>query len=352
MTGYVIIVALLAIVVVIKEFYSSETTKRFIENEQKKTILEIQKIQESEVRKVVTPIQLQAYERLVLFLERMTPNNLVLRCYQPQMSTQLLKDVMIRNIRDEFEHNLSQQLYISQQAWAYIKNAKEDMINTINSVQAKEGENMTPTAFAGRLFELLAGRESRLNWHRIFERRNTEEVSVILCNSAAMRHRLRYKRLAVWSIGEIGNRKGDRNMTLEERINADIKAAMLAKDRKKLEALRAVKSAILLLKTDGSGSEISPEVEMACLQKLVKQRKESAELYKQQNRLDLYEEEAFQQSVIEKYLPEQMSEEEIESKLKEIISQTGACSIKDMGKVMGAAQKPLQEERTISLFQA
>lgn len=128
-------------------------------------------------------------------------------------------------------------------------------------------------------------------------------------------------------------------MTLEERINADIKAAMLAKDRKKLEALRAVKSAILLLKTDGSGSEISPEAEMACLQKLVKQRKESAELYKQQNRLDLYEEEAFQQSVIEQYLPEQMSEEEIESKLKEIISQTGASSIKDMGKVMGAAQK-------------
>ena len=162
MTGYVIIVALLAIVVVIKEFYSSETTKRFIENEQKKTILEIQKIQESEVRKVVTPIQLQAYERLVLFLERMTRNNLVLRCYQPQMSTQLLKDVMIRNIRDEFEHNLSQQLYISQQAWAYIKNAKEDMINTINSVQTKEGENMTPTAFAGRLFELLAGRESQI----------------------------------------------------------------------------------------------------------------------------------------------------------------------------------------------
>ena len=97
MTVSVIIVAILALVVIVKEFYSSETTKKFIENEQKKTILEIQKIQESEVRKVVTPIQLQAYERLVLFLERMTPNNLVLRCYQPQMSTQLLKDVMIQN---------------------------------------------------------------------------------------------------------------------------------------------------------------------------------------------------------------------------------------------------------------
>lgn len=128
-------------------------------------------------------------------------------------------------------------------------------------------------------------------------------------------------------------------MTLEERINADIKAAMLAKERKKLDALRAVKSAILLLKTNGSGDAISEEAEIACLQKLVKQRKESAELYKQQNRMDLYEDEAFQQSVIEAYLPEQMSEEEIRTTLQNIVSETGASSMKDMGKVMGAAQK-------------
>ena len=128
-------------------------------------------------------------------------------------------------------------------------------------------------------------------------------------------------------------------MTLEERINADIKAAMLAKERKKLDALRAVKSAILLLKTNGSGEAISEEAEIACLQKLVKQRKESAELYKQQNRMDLYEDEAFQQAVIEAYLPEQMSEEEIRTELQKIISETGASSVKDMGKVMGAAQK-------------
>jgi len=128
-------------------------------------------------------------------------------------------------------------------------------------------------------------------------------------------------------------------MTLEERINADIKAAMLAKERKKLDALRAVKSAILLLKTNGSGDAISEEAEIACLQKLVKQRKESAELYKQQNRMDLYEDEAFQQAVIEAYLPEQMSEEEIRTALQKIISETGASSVKDMGKVMGAAQK-------------
>lgn len=128
-------------------------------------------------------------------------------------------------------------------------------------------------------------------------------------------------------------------MTLEERINADIKQAMLAKDKKKLEALRAVKAAILLLKTNGTGNEISEKEETACLQKLVKQRKEAAALYKEQNREDLYEEESYQQKIIEVYLPEQLSEEEITVKLKEIISQTGASSMKDMGKVMGKAQE-------------
>lgn len=128
-------------------------------------------------------------------------------------------------------------------------------------------------------------------------------------------------------------------MTLEERINADIKQAMLAKDKKKLEALRAVKAAILLLKTNGTGNEISEKEETACLQKLVKQRKEAAALYKEQNREDLYEEESYQQKIIEAYLPEQLSEEEITVKLKEIISQTGASSMKDMGKVMGMAQE-------------
>lgn len=128
-------------------------------------------------------------------------------------------------------------------------------------------------------------------------------------------------------------------MSLEEKINADIKSAMLSKEKRKLDALRAVKSAILLLKTNGSAAPISEEQEIACLQKLVKQRKESAQLFKEQNRMDLYEEESFQQSVIEAYLPEQMSKEEIKSALRQIIEQTGASSMKDMGKVMGAAQK-------------
>jgi len=131
-------------------------------------------------------------------------------------------------------------------------------------------------------------------------------------------------------------------MSLEQTINSDIKAAMLAKDKKKLDALRAVKSAILLAKTDkGSSGEISEDEEMRILQKLVKQRKDSAELYKSQGRNDLTEEESYQLSVIEKYLPEQMSEDDVKKTIGEIITETGASSMKDMGKVMGMATKKL-----------
>lgn len=132
-------------------------------------------------------------------------------------------------------------------------------------------------------------------------------------------------------------------MTLEKAINEDIKAAMLSKDKKKLEALRAVKAELLLVKTGKNiNSNLIPEeVEIKLLQKLVKQRKESAELYKSQNRDDLADVELFQASIIEKYLPEQMSEDELKKILENIISETGAQSIKDMGKVMGIANKQL-----------
>lgn len=131
-------------------------------------------------------------------------------------------------------------------------------------------------------------------------------------------------------------------MSLEKSINNDIKATMLAKDKRTLEALRAVKAAILLAKTDkGASGNIAEDVEMKILQKLVKQRKESAELYKSQGRDDLTTEELFQVSVIEKYLPEQMSEEEIKKMIDEIIAETGASSMKDMGRIMGMATKKL-----------
>ena len=131
-------------------------------------------------------------------------------------------------------------------------------------------------------------------------------------------------------------------MSLENQINEDIKEAMRAKDKKTLEALRAVKSAILLAKTDkGSDGEMAEDTGMKILQKLVKQRKDSADLYKSQNRADLAEDEIFQLAVIEKYLPEQMTEDDIQKFVGEIIAETGADSMKDMGKVMGMASKKL-----------
>lgn len=131
-------------------------------------------------------------------------------------------------------------------------------------------------------------------------------------------------------------------MSLEQKINDDIKAAMLAKDKRKLEALRAVKSAILLAKTDkGSSGQIPEDAEMKILQKLVKQRRDSADLYKEQGRADLAEEEQYQLGIIETYLPEQMSEAEIEAEVEKIIVETGASSMKDMGRVMGMASKKL-----------
>lgn len=132
-------------------------------------------------------------------------------------------------------------------------------------------------------------------------------------------------------------------MSLAEKINNDIKQTMLARDQRKLEALRAIKAGLLLAKTgkDVSSGEIPESVELQLLQKLVKQRKESAEIYKQQNREDLAEEELFQASIIETYLPKQMSDEEITEEVKKIVADTGAQSMKDMGKVMGMASKKL-----------
>ena len=132
-------------------------------------------------------------------------------------------------------------------------------------------------------------------------------------------------------------------MELEKLINNDLKDAMRAKDKRKLEALRAIKAALLLEKTgkDVADGEIPETVEIKLLQKLVKQRKESAIIYREQNRVDMAEEEEYQASIIEKYLPEQMSEEEITAVVKKIVEDTGASGMKDMGRVMGMASKQL-----------
>lgn len=131
-------------------------------------------------------------------------------------------------------------------------------------------------------------------------------------------------------------------MSLTTQIDLDIKQAMLAREKEKLEALRGVKSAILLARTEKGGSdEISTEVEVKLLQKLVKQRKDSAAIYQQQNRKDLADKELFEVSIIEKYLPEQMSDEELTKIIKAAIDQTGAKTVAEMGKVMGIVSKQL-----------
>ena len=131
-------------------------------------------------------------------------------------------------------------------------------------------------------------------------------------------------------------------MSLELNINNDIKAAMLARNAEKLEALRAIKAALLLEKTkEGNTGEISDATELKILQKLVKQRRESADIYGNANRQDLAQKELFEASIIETYLPQQLSEAEVTDIIRNIVSREGATSVKDMGKVMGAASKEL-----------
>ena len=129
-------------------------------------------------------------------------------------------------------------------------------------------------------------------------------------------------------------------MSLQTKVMEALKEAMKAKDTVALESLRAIKSAILLARTEaGASEELSEADELKLLQKLVKQRKDSAALYTQQGRNDLAEPELAQMAVIEKFLPAQLTEAEVEEALKGIIAQVGATSPKDMGKVMGVATK-------------
>ena len=131
-------------------------------------------------------------------------------------------------------------------------------------------------------------------------------------------------------------------MNLEQKIMAELKTAMLAKDEKALRSLRAIKAAILLAKTsEGAGGELKEEDEIKLLQKLVKQRKDSLEIFTQQNRTDLAQKEQEEIEIIEKFLPKQLSGEELKTIIAGIIAETGASSPADMGKVMGAATKQL-----------
>lgn len=131
-------------------------------------------------------------------------------------------------------------------------------------------------------------------------------------------------------------------MSLEQKVMADLKTAMLAKDEKSLRALRAIKAAIIVAKTaQGASGEVKEEEETKLLQKLVKQRKDSLEIYEKQNREDLAGKEREEIEVIEKFLPKQMNESELNEVIGKIIAETGASSPADMGKVMGIANKQL-----------
>ena len=131
-------------------------------------------------------------------------------------------------------------------------------------------------------------------------------------------------------------------MGLEEKVMTDLKTAMLARDEKSLRSLRAIKAAIINLKTsEGFSGEIKNDDEIKLLQKLVKQRKESLEIYEKQNRKDLADKEKEEIDVIEKFLPKQMSEEELKVVIASIVKETGATTQADMGKVMGLANKQL-----------
>ncbi len=131
-------------------------------------------------------------------------------------------------------------------------------------------------------------------------------------------------------------------MSLQEKVMEAMKTAMKAKDTQSLEALRSVKSALLLAQTEtGAKADLTEDEEIKLLQKQVKQRKDSAAIYKEQNRLDLAEPELIQAKVIEQFLPQQLSEEEVSKIVDGIITETGASSMADMGKVMGLASAKL-----------
>ena len=131
-------------------------------------------------------------------------------------------------------------------------------------------------------------------------------------------------------------------MSLFDKVNEDIKTAMLAREKEKLEAIRSIKAAFLIAKTEkGAPAELTSEMELKVIQKLIKQRKESAEIYIAQNRKDLHDKEMFEASVIEQYLPKQLDADELTKILKAVIEKVGAKVPSDMGKVMGVATKEL-----------
>lgn len=127
--------------------------KRYFDNQQKQQLLAAHAEERRAMLQVSAPLRLQAYERMALFLERISPESLILRCYQPGMDMKLLQGVLTKNIRDEWEHNLSQQVYLSAEAWLHIREAKEEMVNLVNSAAVSLPADADPTTLAASIFE-------------------------------------------------------------------------------------------------------------------------------------------------------------------------------------------------------
>lgn len=137
--------------------------KQFFDRDREKNLFHIKQ----ENVKTITPIRLQAYERLVLFLERISPGSLVMRIHKPSMSANQLHHELIKAIREEFEHNLSQQVYMSSKAWEKVKVAKEDIIKTINTASGKLNDNATSTELSQKIFELSISNDKQLTQEAI-----------------------------------------------------------------------------------------------------------------------------------------------------------------------------------------
>ncbi|KWW30186.1 MAG: hypothetical protein AUK63_1047 [bacterium P3] len=150
---FIIILVLTVIAAVaVTGFIFYMLAKRYFDNLQKQQLLAAHAEERRALLQVAAPVRLQAYERMALFLERISPDSLILRCYQPGMDLKLLQNVLTKNIRDEWEHNLSQQIYLSSEAWARIREAKEEMTGMVNSAAVSLPADADPATLAATIF--------------------------------------------------------------------------------------------------------------------------------------------------------------------------------------------------------
>jgi hypothetical protein len=152
----IIIIATALLSIAVTGFIFFKIVKTYFDNQQKMQMLQMKIDERKESLKVVTPIRLQAYERMALYLERISPNSLILRTFRPGMDIKSLQTAMTKAIRDEWEHNLSQQVYLTTESWNRIREAKEEMINLINGSAVKLSADADPTGLAGAIFESCA----------------------------------------------------------------------------------------------------------------------------------------------------------------------------------------------------